>query len=153
MIIRLFSEGIEAMNSSEVIMLFHEIQQGTRKRFPNHYFVGEPGKQHLIELTRYIIEDLLNIPTEKIPKQITAELLWKNRLNPPAKIQGLNYTELIELSYPGQFFPWDFKQVSNGYWIGEKGRQRAINTVKYVIDEIERIPISDIPQRINTEFF
>ncbi|MEK5645974.1 hypothetical protein BK138_34320 [Paenibacillus rhizosphaerae] len=138
---------------SEVISLFHEIQQGKRGRFPNHYFAGDQGKQLLITLTRYIIEKHLNIPMEEIPQKITADLLWKNRLKPPAALHGLNFMELIELVYPNQFFPWEFKQVSYGYWMGEEGRERATKTVKYVVEEIEKIPIADLPQRINTDFF
>lgn len=141
------------LTNQEVCIMYREILQGKRRRFPNHYFVGAMGKKRLIWLTRYVIEIYLNISVQDIPNRINAETLWQYRLKAPVATQGLSFTELIELTYPNQFYSWDFKQVSRGYWRGEKGQQRAIQAVKYVIEEIKKIPLDDIPKHINTGFF
>ncbi|MDQ8739473.1 hypothetical protein [Paenibacillus sp. LHD-38] len=103
-------------------------------------------------LTRYLIEEHLNIPIEEITDRVNADILWKHRLRPPATVHGWDFMELVQHAYPGQFFAWEFRQVSNGYWKGEKGRQRAIEAIKYVIEEKCRIPYHEIPQCINYRF-
>ncbi|MBO7746737.1 hypothetical protein I8J29_21190 [Paenibacillus sp. MWE-103] len=140
------------MENNELITIYHEVLEGKRSRFPNHTFTGEQGKINLTNLTRYVIEKHLNIPVNEIPNHIDAKILWEHRLRPPALVQGWGFIDLIQHAYPKQFFPWQFKQVSYGYWSGEKGRQRAIEAVKYVIEKKCRIPIFEVPQQINSTF-
>lgn len=141
------------IDHDEVIKVYLEVLHGVRARFPNHFFIGVDGRQRLITITRYLIEDYLQIPVVQIPDQVYADLLWKHRLRPPANLQGWNFSQLMEHCYPEEFKAWHFRQVSNGYWQKEDGHKRLIEAVKYVIEEECQIPIADIPNRITYEFF
>lgn len=141
------------VHEGEVIKIYLEVLHGSRKRFPNHFFAGVDGKERLLFITRYLIEDYLQIPISQIPEQVCAELLWNHRLRPSAQLQGWNFSELMENCYPEEFKAWDFRQVSNGYWQKEDGRKRVIEAVKFVIEKECQIPIVEIPNRITNEFF
>ncbi|MDQ8738813.1 hypothetical protein [Paenibacillus sp. LHD-38] len=141
------------MEGSDLVTVYIDLLQEKCCRFPNQLFVGEQGKKNLAYLTRYLIEEYLNIPIEDIPDRVSADILWRHRLRPPATVHGWNFIELVQHAYPGQFYAWEFRQVSNGYWKGEKGRQRAIEAIKYVSEEKCRIPYHEIPQCINYHFF
>lgn len=141
------------MDSTEIITIYREVLEGQRDRFPNHFFEGEPGKSNLFCLTRYLLEKHLNLEIKDIPSHVSAKTLWSHRLRPAASMHGLSFIELISNTYPDQFHVWQFKQVSNGYWKGEKGIQRAVETVKYVIEIKCNIPHNKIPQYIDYRFF
>src|SRR5690606_39011947 len=66
---------------------------------------------------------------------------------------GWNFIDLIENAYPKFFHPWDFQQVSNGYWKGEKGVQRVTQTMKYVIETKCGITHHLIPKVVDFNFF
>jgi hypothetical protein len=136
-----------------VIEIYIEVLKGIRQRFPDHFFVGEQGKKYLALITRFLIEEHLNIPVQEIPEKINAKILWSHRLRVPAIKHGWNFIQLIENAYPGQFRPWEFSQVSHGYWQGDEGKQRAIEAVRYVIEEECQISFEDIPQQVNYHFF
>ncbi|GMA65941.1 hypothetical protein [Alicyclobacillus fastidiosus] len=137
----------------KIIQIYREVLTGKRHRFPNHLFVGDRGKKYVAWVTRYLLEDYLQIPVMQIPQRVNAQILWEFRLRPPAQTHGWNYTELIQNAYPGLFKPWDFKQVSNGYWQKEDGKQRAIEAIRYVLEDECDIPIHEIPKHITYQFF
>lgn len=60
---------------------------------------------------------------------------------------------MIENAYPGKFKPWEYNQVPNYYWRGENGRKRAIEVVRYMIEEKCKMTHHEIPLRINYRFF
>ncbi|USL45586.1 DUF4046 domain-containing protein [Priestia megaterium] len=141
------------MNREEVIEMYSEALEGKRRRFPDGFFIGEEGKKYLAYMTRYLLEELLSIKVNDIPLKVKASTLWSHRLKSPANLHGWNYYDVIQNAYPGKFKPWEFQQVPNGYWIGEKGRKRAIQAVQYVIEVEVEISLEDIPSKINHHFF
>ena len=60
---------------------------------------------------------------------------------------------MIENAYPGKFKLWEYNQVPNYYWRGENGRKRAIEVVRYMIEEKCKMTLHEIPLRINYRFF
>lgn len=146
-------EVLHVTEKEKVIQLYRDILEGKRVRFPDHFFVGDQGKKYLAYITRYLIEEYLSIPTEQIPYCVGAKTLWDYRLRPPALIHGWNFIDMIQNAYPGTFHPLEFKRVSHGYWHGEEGRKRAIEAVRYVIEEKYNIPYQEIPLKINHHFF
>ncbi|GMA65583.1 hypothetical protein [Alicyclobacillus fastidiosus] len=137
----------------KVIQVYQDVLNGNRCRFPNYFFVGERGKKYLAYITRFLIEDYLGIRLEEIPSRVSAEILWDHRLRPPAMTHGWNFTQVIQNAYPGRFDPWAFKQVSHGYWKRDEGQQRALDAIRFVIEEKCRIPHNEIPHRITNHFF
>ncbi|MCM2534343.1 hypothetical protein NDK43_20820 [Neobacillus pocheonensis] len=138
----------------KVIKIFRDVLNGRRTRFPNHFFVGDQGKKYLAFLTCYLIEEYLGIPVEEIPRKVKAETLWNHRLRPAAHVCGWkDFIRVIENAYPGKFKSWEFNQVSNHYWRGENGRKRAIEVVRYIIEEKCKLAHHEIPLRINHRFF
>ena len=137
----------------KAIRIYQDILQGKRTQFPNHFFMGDQGKKYLVFMTRYLIQIHLGISIKEIPQKVKAETLWNYRLRPPAQLYGWNFTDVIQHAYPGKFKPTDFTQVSNGYWQGEKGKARAIETIRMIIEEEHKIPLHEIPIRINHRFF
>ncbi|OHX41431.1 hypothetical protein BBV17_28500 [Cytobacillus oceanisediminis] len=141
------------MEKEKIIQIYRDVLDGRRVRFPNHFFVGDQGKTYLAFITSYLVEEYLGIPIEEIPRKVTAETLWTHRLRSPAYVFGWNFIEVIDNAYPGKFQPWEFNQVSNNYWQGENGRKRAIEAVRFVIEEKCKIPHQEIPLKINHRFF
>ncbi|MGG3450245.1 DUF4046 domain-containing protein [Domibacillus aminovorans] len=142
------------IEKEKVIQIYQDVLNGKRVRFPNHFFVGEQGKNYLAILTRYLIEEYLGIPLEEIPRNVKAETLWDHRLRPAAHVQGwTNFIEVIENAYPGKFKPWEFTQVPWKYWRGEIGEKRVIEAVRYVIEEKCKMTHHEIPLRVNHHFF
>ncbi|SDE43256.1 hypothetical protein SAMN04487777_11250 [Priestia aryabhattai B8W22] len=141
------------MNREQVIEVYQDVLEKKRKRFPNYFFVGKEGKKYMRYMTCYLLEQHLSIPIDEIPFQVGANTLWSHRLRPPAMLYGWNYYEVIDNAYPGRFKPWQFQQVPDKYWDGEEGKKRAIEAVKYVIEEELRIPLKEIPIQINIHFF
>ncbi|MHA7098125.1 DUF4046 domain-containing protein [Priestia aryabhattai] len=141
------------MEREEIICIYDEVLTGKRKQFPNEMFIGITGKQYLGYMTRYLIEEKLKIPIHEIPHKIKAETLWSHRLRPGAKAQGWKYFDLINNAYEGQFLPFDFHQVPQGYWQGSKGRHLAIEAMKYVVESKCKLPLDQIPLKVNHQFF
>ncbi|MED3809527.1 DUF4046 domain-containing protein [Priestia megaterium] len=141
------------MDRKQVIEIYQQVLEGKRKRFPNYFFVGKEGKQYMSYMTCYLLEQRLSIPIHEIPLKVGAGMLWSHRLRPPAMLYGWNYYEVIDNAYPGVFKPWQFRQVPDKYWDGEEGKRRAIEAVKYVIEEELKIPFNEIPLRVNFHFF
>ncbi|MFT9495391.1 hypothetical protein [Anaerosolibacter sp.] len=137
----------------EAIELYSKILQDRKLRFPSYLFSGEQGKVYLAYMTQYPIEVHVGIQVEDIPAKVYATTLWNHILRPGANILGFDFIQVIDNAYPGRFQPWEFNQVPNGYWRGDKGRDRAIKVIKYVIEEKEMIPIHQIPQNITYHFF
>ncbi|KAA0563515.1 hypothetical protein F0342_11910 [Bacillus sp. CH30_1T] len=137
----------------ESLMIYKEILIGKRSRFPNYHFHDELGQKKFAAITRYLVGDHLNIAICLIPKRVSAGVLWKHRLRPPAMLFKWNYFDVLENAYPGQLNPLDFKQVPNRFWQGDEGRQRAIKTVKHIIEQKCNIPIEKIPGKIDVAFF
>ncbi|MCF8567998.1 DUF4046 domain-containing protein [Alicyclobacillus tolerans] len=140
-------------DQTEVIQIYREVLSGSRKRFPNHFFTGVDGKQRVIVITCHLIGTVLQIADEDIPEKVSAELLWKYRLRPPAQTQGWNFSQLMEHCYPEHLKAWHFHQVSNGYWQNEDGMKRLIEAIRFVIEEECQIPVEEIPKRVTHAFF
>jgi hypothetical protein len=141
------------VNREQVIDIYQDVLEKKRKRFPNYFFVGNEGKKYMRYMTCYLLEQRLSIPIHEIPLQVTAGTLWSNRLKPPAMLYEWNYYEVIDNAYPGRFKAWQFQQVPDKYWDGEEGKKRAIEAVKYVIEEKLKIPLKEIPIQVNIHFF
>jgi hypothetical protein len=124
------------VNREQVIEIYQGVLENKRKRFPNHFFVGNEGKKYMRYMTCYLLEQRLSIPIHEIPVKVKAGTLWSHRLKPPALLYGWNYYEVIDNAYPGRFKPWEFQQVPDKYWYGEEGKKRAIEAVKYVKEVI-----------------
>ncbi|MFL0498773.1 hypothetical protein [Priestia megaterium] len=141
------------MNKEQVIEIYQHVLERKRKRFPNYFFLGMEGKKYMSYMTRYLLEQRLSISIHEIPLQVKAGTLWSHRLRPPAMMYGWNYYEVIDNAYPGRFKPWQFQQVPDKYWDGEEGQRRAIEAVKYVIEEELKVPFKEIPFKVNIHFF
>lgn len=138
----------------KVTRIYQDVLSGKRKRFPNYFFTGAQGEKYLAYLTRYLIEDYLSIPVEKIPEEVKAETLWNHRLRPAAHTLGWrDFLEVIENAYPERFHSLEFKQVPWNYWKGESGRERAIKVLRDIIENKCQIPHHEIPVRVNHHFF
>lgn len=149
----IFQKGLLIVNKEQVIEIYQDVLAKRRKRFPNYFFVGNEGKKYMRYMTCYLLEQHLSIPINEIPFQVGANTLWSHRLRPPAMLYGWNYYEVIDNAYPGIFKPWQFQQVPDKYWDGEEGKKRAIEAVKYVIEEKLKIPLKEIPIQVNIHFF
>jgi hypothetical protein len=141
------------MSRERVINIYQDVLERKIYRFPNNFFLDKDGKKYLRYMTCYLLEERLLIPVHEIPLKVKASTLWYHRLRPPAQIFGWNYFDVIDNAYPGQFRPWEFKQVPSRYWYGEEGKNRAIKAVKYVIEEELKIPMEEIPFQVDFHFF
>ncbi len=150
---KLSQKGLSIVNREQVIKIYQDVLEKKRKRFPNYFFLGDEGKRYMRYMTCYLLEKHLTIPIAEIPFQVGANTLWSHRLRPPAMLYGWNYYEVIDNAYPGKFKPWQFQQAPDKYWDGEEGKKRAIEAVKYVIENKSKLAMEEIPFKVNFHFF
>lgn len=83
-----------------------------------------------------LLVHILGINKREIPKKICYQTFVDNDLdrylwvffnNSP--FRAINYT------YPGEFLPYHMSRVTNGYWSGSKGRERAIQALQNALKE------------------
>ncbi len=104
------------------------------------------------EKVRFLVEKVLGLDPETAPEQVNyytfvehglQRMLWIHYRNSPA-------SAVID-AYHGKIRAFQFRERPYGYWHGAKGRQRAIEAIRWLVEEKLRIPVDEIPGKINTD--
>jgi hypothetical protein len=99
-----------------------------------------------------MIEEKEKIPLHEIPQKITQKMFWDNELTGMLSEAFNNSPHLaIENAYPGMFKKWEFSQQR--MWQGEEGLRLAKEATKWMIEEKEKIPLHEIPQKTTGKMF
>ncbi len=68
------------LEREEIVQVYEDVSTKRRRRFPNNFFEGATGKQRAGTITRYLLEDKLEIAVEDIPRAIHKKLFYENGL-------------------------------------------------------------------------
>lgn len=119
------------------IEIYELVRNGKIKTFPNHFWVCDESAVYAPQITRYLIENILNWTDDDVKEKLRKFTFRENNLG------GLicsKYNDspfaAITAAYPeNNFHAWDFVNAPNDYWQGEKGRENAIAATKWLIEE------------------
>lgn len=108
----------------------------------NGYWESEDNIKEAVE---WIVENKLHGNINLIPQVFTFE--YMNNLG---MVRVLKYKksiyDVVNTVYPNKFKPWEFKQISMGYWEEYKHISEAI---KWLVEEKLKCKEDEIPQKIN----
>lgn len=121
------------------IEIYKLVRSGKLKRFPN-YFIADEFHNPILhpEIVRYLFNNILQLSTrEEILKNARASLFNKNKLSGLlACSYGSSPIYAVQSSFPEfKAKEWEFVKVSANLWAGEAGKKRAIEAVKWMIEE------------------
>lgn len=135
------------LDTAQVIQVYDDVFASRRRRFPNNFFQGESGKERAAMITRYLLEDKLGIRVEDIPKAIHKKLFYENGLTwMLGSCFDWSPYKAIDNAYPGRFRKWQFNV--KGMWQGVNCLRLAAEATRWMIEEMERVPVDEIPERI-----
>ena len=115
----------------------------------------DESNEYAPQLTRYLIENILNWSDEDIKKKLRKSTFRDNSLG---GLICIKYNDsafaAITDAYPEKnFHAWDFINAPNDYWQGEKGRKNAIAATKWLIEEKLKWSENDIIENLNQGVF
>ena len=142
----------EDKGAVKAVAIYKAVLEGKRKKFPYGFFKEEQRLDNASKITKYLVEVVLKIPPDKIPERVSVRTFKDNNLwgMLVAIFNGSPYLA-INNAYPGMFKKWEFKQQE--MWQGEKGLRLAKEATKWMIEEKERIPFHEIPQKVSQKMF
>lgn len=138
------SEMIITMDAVDVykLVLSKEIS-----RFPTGFWMIPEAYDNAVKCIRYLVEEVLKLNIEDIPKRVSKKTFLTNKLGGMITTLFNNSPiDAIELSYPGRFKPWEFSQVSNGYWDSDDNVKDALEWLMSKISE------NDVVDKWNQDF-
>jgi hypothetical protein len=142
----------EDEGTNKAVAVYKAVLKGKRKKFPEGFFKGATGLENASKITRYLIDDILKIPSDQIPQKVTKRTFEDNGLSGMLQhtFNGSPFLA-IDNAYPGRFKKWEFRQQV--MWQGEEGLELAREATKWLIEEKESIPIHEIPQIVTQRTF
>ena len=128
------------MNPVDVYILR---KKGIIKRFPLGFFREDVfvNVDVGIELTKYLIEDVLKWTDEEICKKLSQKTFYENYLRSMLNtVFNASVYEAINAAYPNRFNPWELSYVPRNYWTKERAKDATIwlleEKLKWSDDEI-----------------
>lgn len=113
---------------------------------PLKYWNVETGK----EAVKWLIEDNLKWNDEDIKNKLTKKVFYDNNLSGMISSVFKNSPYLaINEAFPNKFKPWQFSQVSKGFWNIETGK----DSIKWLIEEKLKWNDEDIEKKLNIQIF
>jgi len=113
---------------------------------------GEEGLKLAKEATKWLIEEKVKIPFPEIPQKVTEKMFMDNGLTGMLATVFNNSPYLaVDNAYPSMFKEWEISR--HGMWEGEEGLKLAKEATKWMIEEKEKIPFPEIPQRVTAKMF
>ena len=105
-----------------------------------------------INSTKWLIETKLKLSEEELKEQLTFKLFKDNGLGGMLQtcFNGSVY-EALKLTYPEKNYqPWEFKQVSKGYW---DNVENGINATKWLIETKLQLSEQELKEQLSVKLF
>ena len=152
-----FNRKSTKYNLSELttIEIYELVRSGKMVKFPMYFWECDESNEYAPQLTRYLIENILNWSDEDIKKKLRKSTFRNNSLG---GLICIKYNDsafaAITTAYPEKnFHAWDFVNAPNDYWQGEKGKENAILAMKWLIEEKLKWSENEIIEKLNQEVF
>lgn len=135
-------------NINDDLELYKLILEGRLGKFPNGFWYKPWSIQSAIKITKYLIEDILKLDKEAIPK-INRIVLKEYKLLGMLKIvYNYNINEMIESAYPNTYKPWEYNKVSPGYWDEETAKEAT----RWLIQKVSQFKKYDLCKLQSSDF-
>lgn len=119
-------------------------------RFPKGFWVRPDAEKNAIEVTQYLLENLLHLTNEQIKETLTNEFFRIHRLSGMLHVVFNHSTyKAINTVYPDKFKPWELRCVPQSYWTSE----RAIQATKWLVEEKLKYSKEDIKKYLTLNIF
>lgn len=106
------------------------------------YFASEDNIKEAVE---WVVKNKLQGNVNLIPQVFTFEYINDLGMTNVLKYKKSIY-DTINTTYPNKFRPWEFKQISAGYWEEDEHISEAI---KWLVEEKLKCKEDEIPKKIN----
>lgn len=112
-------------------------------KFPNGFWQKPEAEQNAIEITKYLIVDILGWDSIDIKEKWCGNILKKNSLKGMLScVFNSSPYKVINLAYPNIFKPWELSRISIKYWTMETG----IEAIKWLFEVKLQWSDSDIKE-------
>lgn len=140
----------EDLYKLSAVEIYKLILSGRLKIFPKGFWQRPEAENNAVEITKYLIEDILKWEDKDIKQNISSETFRQNRLIGMFRsvFEGSTY-KTINATYPDKFKPWELNCVSQGYWTIETG----IAATKWLVEEKLKWTYEDIKQKLSRNVF
>ncbi|WP_298845936.1 hypothetical protein [uncultured Clostridium sp.] len=119
-------------------------------RFPKGFWLRPDAEKNAIEVTKYLLENVLNFTDEQIKTKITNEFFRIHRLSGMLHIVfNCSTYKAINTVYLNKFKPWELICVPQSYWTS----QSAIQSTKWLIEERLKYSEIDIKKHLTLNIF
>lgn len=124
-------KDIDKLSEIEIYKLV--LQGRVIKTFPNDFWKQSNSLEISKTLTKYLIEDILQLSNEDIKTKFNRKLLRDNKLGGMLLICfNSNHFKALDNAYPNLFKEWEFGSVSHGFW---EDNNNCINAIKWLIED------------------
>lgn len=129
--------------------IYDKVLSGELERFPAGFWSMPENYDYAKKCIKHLIEDILKYPIEEIPTYYTARFLLTYKLSGMlGSVFGSNLFESLECAYPGQFKPFMFQRVSQGYW----SPSTVSEAMHWLIDEKLKITEEEFVSSLSVRF-
>ena len=93
-------------------------------------------KENVIKAVKWLVEEKLGNSRERVKEEFSLRLIRETGTIGMLRYKDkgvMNIHELIELAYPGQYYPWELKKVESGFW---KKEENIIKAIMYLYEEV-----------------
>ena len=95
------------------VEVYKMVLRGDLKNFPKGFWTYEDTKKNAIDISKYLIEEILSWSHEDIKSNLDQKTFFSNRLYTMLnKVYGGSPFEVINSVYPNKFKPWELNHVS-----------------------------------------
>ncbi|MFH0832483.1 MAG: hypothetical protein V1900_02045 [Candidatus Aenigmatarchaeota archaeon] len=120
------------------------------EKAPEGYWCGPDGMEHAKEATKWLIEEKLKIPLEKIPKRIHQRDFDENGLNGMIHLFNGSVYRAIDNAYLEMFNEWEIRQTN--MWQGDSGKELGKKAVRWLVDYLD-LRIEELPKKLRRHHF
>jgi hypothetical protein len=133
------------------IKMYKAILKGNPRIFPRGFWQKPEAEFNAIELTKYLIENILNWKDEDIKEKVNKQLFKKYKLGGMlGKVFRDSPYSAINLAYPNRFKPWELISNPRNYWTKDTG----ILATKWLVEEKLKLSKEDnIKEKISYKIF
>ncbi|HEY5523771.1 MAG TPA: hypothetical protein VIK26_00375 [Clostridium sp.] len=137
------------------IGVYELVRCGKIKKFPNYFWQCDESAVYSPQITRYLIENILNWTDDNIKEKLRKVTFKENKLGGLlcSKYNDSPFTAIIDAYPEKDFHAWDFVNAPNDYWQGEKGKENAICATKWLIEEQLKWSDTEIIGKLSQDVF